>query len=45
MKHYETPELKVTVFNGENVITASSTETTTTKGPGGGVVLPDDDWF
>lgn len=45
MKNYESPELKVTLFKGEEVLTASSGEATTTKGPGGGVVLPDDDWF
>ncbi len=46
MKHYEAPEMKVTIFAFDEVCAASSGDTESTKptGGGGGVVLPDDDW-
>lgn len=43
MKSYHSPEINVILFKVDEVIAASG-ETSTTKGPGGGVVLPDDDW-
>lgn len=36
MKNYETPKVEITHFQVEDIITATN--------PGGGIVLPDDDW-
>ncbi len=35
-KRYNVPEIEITEFQVEDVITATN--------PGGGIVLPDDDW-
>ena len=35
-KTYEIPQLEITEFQVEDIITATN--------PGGGIVLPDDDW-
>ena len=43
MKFYITPEIKVTAFSVDEVITASF-EPTKITGGSNGVILPDDEW-